>query len=171
MNELDHLADTIGRAQHGPAWYGPSLSELLKDVTAESASSRVADLHTIWELTEHIIAWLDIVRRRIEGERLDDDNLTWEDNWPPVRGNSENDWQKTVARAAHASQELARSVRGIGGTALDRLVHGESFSDSKLDCNIPGKDYTFSVMLHGAAQHVTYHAGQIAVLKKLLQTK
>jgi hypothetical protein len=36
-----------------------------------------------------------------------------------------------------------------------------------LDTTVPGKDYTYAVMLHGAAQHVLYHAGQIALLKKL----
>ena len=39
---------------------------------------------------------------------------------------------------------------------------------SKLDETVPGKDYPVSVMLHGTAQHYAYHAGQIALLKRLL---
>jgi hypothetical protein len=79
MNELGHLADTIRCSQEGGAWHGPSLSAIL-EVTAEQAATRIGNAHTIRELTEHIIAWLDIVLRRSEREPLTDDNLSWEDN-------------------------------------------------------------------------------------------
>jgi hypothetical protein len=44
--------------------------------------------------------------------------------------------------------------------------------DSRLDDIVPGKEqegahYTFYYMLHGVVQHELYHAGQIALLKKL----
>jgi uncharacterized damage-inducible protein DinB len=155
MNEHEHLADTIRRSQEGPAWHGPSLSEILQGVTAEHASKRVGDAHTIWELTEHIIAWLDIVRRRIESERLTDDNLTSKDNWPPVPEATEENWHKTVSRAAEANHRLCQRVISFG-------------IESALDKTVPGRDYTYAVMLNGAAQHVIYHAGQIALLKKLM---
>ena len=32
---------------------------------------------------------------------------------------------------------------------------------------MPGKAYPVAVMLHGTAQHYAYHAGQIALHKKL----
>ena len=171
MTELEHLADTIRRAHAGPAWHGPALSEVLHGVTAEQASRRVGDAHTIWELAEHIIAWQDIVRRRIEGERLGDDNLTWEDNWPPVPEPTEQNWRRTVERAAEANRRLCERMLNFGAGNLDRQVHGEGSAVPKLDSSVPGKDYTFAVMLHGAAQHVIYHAGQIALLNKLIAAK
>ncbi len=153
MNELEHLADTIRRSQEGDAWHGPSLAEILADVNAAQATRRIGTAHTIWELTEHIIAWLDIVRRRTEGERLTDDNLTWEDNWPPVAEATDENWKKTVDRAGDANRRLWQRVLAIRLEDLDKTV--------------AGKDYTLAVMLHGAAQHVLYHTGQIALLKKL----
>ncbi len=36
-----------------------------------------------------------------------------------------------------------------------------------LDKVVAGRDYTMYVMLHGVIQHNLYHAGQIAVLKKV----
>jgi nicotinate-nucleotide pyrophosphorylase (carboxylating) len=39
--------------------------------------------------------------------------------------------------------------------------------DAYLDKAVPGKNYTFYVLLHGIVQHDLYHAGQIALLKKL----
>jgi len=152
MNEFDHLADTIRRSSEGEAWHGPSLSEILQDVTADRASWRVGDAHTIWELTQHITAWLDIIRRRMEGECLMDDDLSWEDNWPPIPEPTQQNWQITTSRAAEASRRLCEQVVSVA---------------PDLDTTVPGKDYSYAVMLHGAAQHVLYHAGQIALLKKM----
>jgi hypothetical protein len=57
-----------------------------------------------------------------------------------------------------------------------RRVHEElvaavaALADSRLDEIVPGKEgayYTFYYMLHGVVQHELYHAGQIALLKKM----
>jgi hypothetical protein len=57
-----------------------------------------------------------------------------------------------------------------------RRVHEELVAavavlpDSRLDEVVPGKQgahYTFYYMLHGVVQHELYHAGQIALLKKM----
>ncbi len=169
MNELQHLSDTIRRAHEGPAWFGPSLSETLDDVTLEQAMHRVGDAHTIWELLTHITAWLEIVRRRMEGERLTDDNLTWDDNWPPVPESTAENWEASKRRAEQAVGSLCKTVEGFGVENLSRSVVGEGHVNSALDSGVPGKEFTFAVMLHGAAQHMVYHCGQIAVLKKLMR--
>ncbi len=152
MNELEHLSDTLHRSFEGDAWHGPALSEILAGISPERASRRIGEAHTIWELTEHITAWLDIVRRRLEGERLTDEDIGWGDNWPKPPDSTEQNWLDTVNRTQRAAGRLADSVL--------------KFGTEKLDQTVPGKDYSFAVMLHGAAQHVLYHAGQIAILKK-----
>jgi hypothetical protein len=42
------------------------------------------------------------------------------------------------------------------------------FPAAKLDRNLGGGDYTFYITMHGAVQHDLYHAGQIAILKKMV---
>ena len=154
MTELVRLADTIRRAYEGDAWHGPSLSEVLEGIDAVAAATKRGDAHTIWELTLHITSWLDIVRRRLEGEKLDDSNLTITDDWPPApKQVTEAIWQEAKDAVGHASHRLMAVVA--------------AFPEQKLDQQVPGKDYSYSVMLHGAAQHALYHAGQIAMLKKL----
>ncbi len=156
MTEPQHLADTIRRAYEGEAWHGPSLSEILEGVDAVMASKKLGDAHTIWELTLHITAWLDIVRRRVEGEVLGDHNLTWEDNWPPAPGEvTEARWDDAKAGVRDASERLMHTVA--------------AFPHKRLEETVAGKDYTYSVMLHGAAQHALYHGGQIALLKRMLE--
>jgi hypothetical protein len=157
MNELTRLADTIQRAYEGEAWHGPSLSEVLEGIDAVKAASKHGDTHTIWELTLHITSWLDIVRRRLEGEKLDDTNLTITDDWPPApREVTEAIWSETKDAVRESAFRLVKTVT--------------AFPETRLDEQVPGKDYSYSVMLHGAAQHALYHAGQISLLKKLLSS-
>lgn len=153
MTEPQHLADTIRRACDGDAWHGPALSELLSTVDSALARRKKDNAHSIWELALHIIAWFDIVRRRMEGEVLGDHNLTTTDDWPPLPADQgESRWQATRDALLAAGHRLADAV--------------EQFPVSRLDEQVPAKDYSYSVMLHGAAQHALYHAGQIALLRR-----
>ena len=34
--------------------------------------------------------------------------------------------------------------------------------------NLPGRDHSAAVMLHGVVEHAAYHGGQIALLRKAL---
>ena len=49
----------------------------------------------------------------------------------------------------------------------DLLASMQGFKDSKLDRKLGNRDYSFYITMHGAIQHDLYHAGQIAILKKL----
>jgi hypothetical protein len=39
--------------------------------------------------------------------------------------------------------------------------------EARLGETVAGKDYPVAVMLHAVAQYLAYHAGQIALLRKL----
>lgn len=153
--ELEHLADTILRAHQGDAWSGPSLSELLGDVTDQQSAAKPAGApHSIWELTLHIGAWNNIVRRRLEGEVPE---VPWEENFPTPFQPPHTSWPADRANAIHEATLLGDCIL--------------KFPAARLDETVPGKDYSFAVMLHGAAQHALYHAGQIALLKRLVATQ
>lgn len=155
MTEQQHLADTVRRACDGDAWHGPALKEVLANVDAATAKAKVAGAHSIWELTLHVTAWFDIVRRRMAGEALGDQNLTATDDWPPLPSDqSESRWRATRDAMYESSHRLAKAI--------------EDFPSAKLDETVPAKDYSYAVMLHGIAQHGLYHAGQMALLKKHL---
>jgi uncharacterized damage-inducible protein DinB len=157
MTESQHLADTVRRACDGDAWHGPALKEVLRDVDAATARARKDDAHSIWEMTLHVMAWFDIVRRRMAGEVLGDHNLSASDDWPPMPDDvGEGRWNQTCDALIESAHRLAKAV--------------EDFPTAKLDEQVPAKDYTYAVMLHGAAQHGLYHAGQMALLKKQLAT-
>jgi len=150
LSQSARLADQLRRAFSGPAWHGPALLQLLKDVDAKTAAARpLANAHSIWELVLHIAAWDGAALRRLGGKRA---RLTDKQNFPPVPEATEAAWREAVAHAKRMHDELVKTVA--------------SLPDSRLRETVPGKRYDFYHMLHGVVQHELYHAGQIAVLKK-----
>lgn len=154
MTESVRLADQIRRAFEGNAWHGDSILELLAGVDARIAAARpIANAHSIWEILLHIAAWDDAVRRRVGGTAV---TLTDEQNFPPVKGTSEAAWRQALDSVKQTHNELIKAVA--------------AFPDSRLQEQVPGETqnyYNFFYMFSGIVQHELYHAGQIALLKKV----
>jgi len=150
MTEAERIGDQIKRAYEGDAWHGPSLREILSDVTVAQASARpVSRAHTIWELVAHIAAWASAATRALDGERID---LSPQEDWPGVPDESETAWNEARRELEGVHRRLQEAVSRLG--------------DDRLDDIVVGKDYSVYMLLHGVAQHDLYHAGQIAMLKK-----
>jgi uncharacterized damage-inducible protein DinB len=145
------IADQLRRAFDGSAWHGPALLELLKGVDAATAAAKpLPNVHSIWELVLHIGAWDGAVYRRLGGAKA---RLSGRQNFPPVPKPTEAAWRQAMAQTKQAHDVLVKTVAALPAKRLrDR---------------VPGKSYDFYHMLHGLAQHELYHAGQIAILKKL----
>ena len=151
--ESARIANQLERAFSGKAWHGPSLRILLRGISAEQAAKRpVINAHSIWELVLHITAWDRVVCERIQGGKTT--QLPKELNFPTVSDTSEKAWKKTLKELEKQHKALLAAMR--------------AFPDKKLDTNLTGGDYTFYITMHGAVQHDLYHAGQIAILKKLV---
>jgi hypothetical protein len=138
--EARRIATQLDRSVTGPAWHGPSIREALRGVTPAVAAARpIPDAHSIWEILLHTAAWISIVRRRIEGRSP---RITKRVNWPPVRGTSARDWRRDIAALERESARLQRTIRAQDDDRIPYLA------------------------AHGIVQHTTYHAGQMALLKK-----
>jgi uncharacterized damage-inducible protein DinB len=152
--ETAGIADELRRAFDGAAWHGDSLFEILKGVTAAQAAARpVANAHSIWELVFHIATWDGVARRRMTGVAVMPSD---EENFPRGVDTSDEAWRGALEHVRQAHEELIAAVA--------------SFPETRLIEQVPGKQgayYNFHYMLHGLAQHTAYHAGQIALLKKM----
>jgi uncharacterized damage-inducible protein DinB len=154
MSEAARIADQLRRAFDGEAWHGDSLFEILKGVSAKQAVARpVANAHSIWELVLHITAWDGAVLRRFGGVVVE---LADAENFPHVTDEGEAAWRKALAEVRRVHQELIDAVAKLPDSRLDEMVPGKE-----------GAHYNFYYMLHGVLQHELYHAGQIALLKKM----
>jgi uncharacterized damage-inducible protein DinB len=145
------IAEQLHRAFEGDAWHGPALLELLRDMDAATAAAQpLSDVHSIWELVLHVSAWDDAASRRLGGEKV---QLTGTANFPIVPHPTQTTWREAIAHAKRTHDLLVKTVAAL--------------PDSRLHERVPGKRYDFYFMLHGVAQHALYHAGQIAILKKV----
>ena len=146
-----HFADRVLRTVTGPMWHGPSLSDVLKDVTPEQAVAHaVPDAHSIWEIVLHVTVWADVARARIQGERLGE--LSPQEDWPPVSASSDSAWRAALEQLHESYRALSETV-----AALD---------EEALRTKPKGLGYTLSTLINGAIEHGTYHGGQIALLKR-----
>lgn len=149
----DRLAGQIKAAMHGPAWHGPALFEIIDDLSAEEASAKpLSFAHSIWEIVLHLNAWDKAIPLRL-GDTLVE--LTGDDDWPPCRDTSAAAWNAMKSALQNDSKQLRDAIRAL--------------SDDDLNKSVPGHPFDNYVMLSGIPQHILYHSGQIALLKKALR--
>ena len=155
MSEVDRILDLYDRAMTGDAWHGDPLWEILEGITPEQAATNVSpDAHSIWELVSHMTFWETEVYRRLKHlPPRSPDKL----NFPAVPEQTAGNWARTLDEF-HQSNRDFRS-------ALSELA------DSQLDQALPGRHKSAYVEVHGVVQHNLYHAGQIALLRKILAAK
>jgi hypothetical protein len=154
--EIAQLVDELRRAYDGDCWHGPPLLAVLGGVPAQLAATKHPPLaHSIWELVNHVSAWVEVVTRRITERRAIESPDAGD--FPPVTTPSPDAWAAALA-------ELDQRYRALIGVV-------EELDPIRLDEVVPGKDYPVPVMLHGTAQHLAYHAGQIAFLKRLVRVR
>ena len=154
MTGGEQIAAELRHALRGEAWHGPALLEILADVSAEEAVQRpIPTAHNIWELVLHMTSWANIALRRINGGRHEPDEA---EDWPEAGEISHEHWLGVVRTLAESHERLCEVVAGLGDEALER--------------NAPGSERSIAFMLHGVAQHDSYHGGQISLLKKVVTT-
>jgi uncharacterized damage-inducible protein DinB len=154
MSEAARIADQLRRAFDGEAWHGDSVFEILNGVTAAQAAAHpIKNAHSVWELVLHIAAWDGAVLRRMGGVAV---TLSDAENFPEVKDASNAAWRGALAQVRRVHEDLVKTVAALPDSRLDEVVPGKE-----------GAHYTFYYMLHGVAQHELYHAGQIALLKKM----
>ena len=155
--ECSRIAYALASAINGEAWYGNSLREILKSVTAEQAQRHpLPNAHSVWELLRHVDAWAKFALGAVQGTPIPPwPAMPVELDWPTVPDPSEPAWKLAMDEFFEHHLKL---VDVIG-----------AFNDERLEATVPGRSYNFYRLFQSATQHAIYHAGQIALLKKMLQ--
>jgi uncharacterized damage-inducible protein DinB len=157
--ECGRIASQLRSVFEREAWHGPALRELLSDITPEQANARpLAAAHSIWELVLHIEVWTRYAREAMHGRPIPAfvENMPSEQNWPLIKDSTIVGWKAAAEKVLRAGSDLALEI--------------ETFGDERLRATVPGRSYDFERLLRGSVQHCVYHSGQIAILKKALQT-
>ena len=152
MHQTQRIADSYRAATIKAAWYGPSLAELLTQISAELATTPpVPGSHSISELLQHLLLWNERIRNTSDGNSLP----RWqpENDWaePPIP------WNELVSRWSQSRELLEEKIR--------------NFPIEDLAKQVPGRNYPYETMLHGIVEHTIYHSGQIAMVLSMLRSR
>ncbi len=161
MREVDRLADLVERVVEGDPWHGPSVVSLLDGVAArDAAAAVVSGAHSIWELVVHMTGWAREVSARLGGAPAGEPHAG---DWPAVDDAADAAWTAAVAALVDSHRALATAIRATGDRALEAPVVDDRDAAA-------GAGLSRYLTLHGLVHHTTYHAGQIAVLKRAILT-
>jgi len=157
--ESDRLIDQFRRAHDGDPWHGSPVRAILDGVTHTQAAARpIPEAHSIWELVLHMAGWRNEVARRATGEPAAEPEAG---DYPAVGDPSAARWRAALEALDAAHRNLVEVARTIDDAQMLR--------PTKDPRNRPlGAGVTYYEMLHGIVQHDAYHAGQIALLRKML---
>jgi len=153
-SETTRIADQLRRAFRGEAWHGPSLLDLLAEITPEQARARpLRSVHSIWDLVLHIDVYVQAAFDATQGAPMPKLFGT-ERDWPALTDDSAEGWFDAQDRLFQNAENLAQAI--------------EKVDEAKLRDTVPGRSYDFYYLFHGIVQHSLYHGGQIAILKKTI---
>jgi uncharacterized damage-inducible protein DinB len=136
----------------------------VEDIPAELAVRTVAGYpHSIWQIVEHMNYWMDYDLGKVAGENRPYPDKAIE-SWPahpsPAAESRTTDeqWQATTRRFTDLLARLARLAES-DSAALERKVQNVGSPQSP-------RESTVHAMLWQIAAHNSYHAGQIALLRR-----
>ena len=130
------------------SWHGPTLLGSIRGVDAKLAARRVPGTRrkTIWEQVLHAAYWKHVVVNRLSGTTRFPRRGS---DWPPMPDDASDDaWRVDVELLKATQRRLLDAIETLPASRL---------ADEKIVW-----------LIHGAAAHDLYHAGQIKLLRKLM---
>jgi uncharacterized damage-inducible protein DinB len=150
------LVRTIDAAYNRRSWHGTNLRGSIRGLTARQAAWRPAPRrHNIWELVVHAAYWKYAVLRRFTGAARGSFPLKGSNWFERSNAADEAGWREDVALLEGQHGVLRDAIAALADRDLDRTPRGSKVSNFEL--------------LSGIAAHDLYHAGQIQILKRLMQ--
>ncbi len=131
----------------------------VEDVSPQLATQMVADYpHSIWQILEHMNYWMDYELKKIAG-----DNPAYPqhaiESWPPHPAFTTGEkWQAVRDRFANLLGHMA-TLAESPSAALDRVIPNAGSPQA------PRSSSVRTIVMQIAA-HNSYHAGQIALLRR-----
>lgn len=154
MLETKHIKDALRRLYEGEVWHGPSIKEILIDITPEQAVKRLTPKSkNIAEYLIHITNWRTFALEKLTGGDTFDIILNSEADWSVVNEITKDKWEEIQEAYEESQKEILEVL--------------ETYTDRKLENIVPGRKYSFYTLLYGVIHHDIYHSGQMMLLKRL----
>lgn len=146
-DEIANIRGLLQRTYERHAWHGPAVKEVLENINAEQAKTRLPGTHSIGELVAHMTAWRTFVTRKLEGDL--DYKVADESNFP-----TSISWPDALTELDVSQARLLAALTAFDASRLHEKVANAHF------------EYTYYTLMHGIIHHDLYHIGQIALIRK-----
>lgn len=133
--------------KNGGLW-SHSILDVLENVTHKEAIWKKENIHSIWEIVNHLIFGKEYLINILEGKEI-----ASEEDFKTPENPSEEAWKDTLNKLEETHQRLIALLK-------DK-------TDEDLEKNI-GEYGTLEENLYGILSHDCYHAGQIVLILQLM---
>ena len=144
---LQKILSLLKQTYSKDAWHGPSVKEVLENITAEQSLKKLPNTQSIIELVCHMTSWRIYVIKRTTGDL--DYQVAQELNFP-----QDKNWNECLRQLEQSQEKLISAI--------------QKFPAAKLEEMVPNSEtpHNYYQLLHGIIHHDLYHAGQIVLIKK-----
>jgi uncharacterized damage-inducible protein DinB len=152
--EIDFIVSQLKDACEGDPWFGRNAKELLSEVNEQTAFTKLKNQHSILELVWHMITWREFTIDRLHPAKT----LAQleENDWRELNHSNKTLWPQGLQRLQETQEQLISLLQNADDTLLVE--------------NVKERKYNFRKLLNGLIQHDIYHLGQIAIIKKIINS-
>jgi len=157
MSTAEQLEQELTKVLSGQPWYGLPIYDILSQVTFETAYEKpVKGGHTIAEIILHMLSWTEEVLDRLNEKPA---SLPLSGNWPETDAPDEQKWQMWIDDLKLVNVNLVKTIRDFPEEKWNELIIDEREGQHPT---------TYKELVEGFIQHQIYHAGQIALLNRMI---
>jgi uncharacterized damage-inducible protein DinB len=159
MTTSEKLQHELENILSGDPWYGDNVYSILGKITFEAAFEKAPGAaHTIAEIVLHMLSWTEEVIDRLNGKEA---SLPLSGDWPETGAPEERKWQNYVNDLKLVNVNLLGVIRDFPEERWNEM------NNDKPEPSV-GTSVTYEGLVSGLIQHHIYHAGQIAILNRII---
>jgi uncharacterized damage-inducible protein DinB len=159
MTIPEKLTTQLTQILSGDPWYASNIYDILKQVSFEAAYEKPAGaIHDIAEIVLHMVAWTEEVMDRMNGMTA---GLPTSGDWPETGAPDEQKWQNYVDDLKLVNVNLISIIQNFPSEQWDEAINDERNREL-------GTGVSYEALIEGLIQHHVYHAGQIAILNRII---
>ncbi|MBK5272002.1 MAG: DinB family protein [Bacteroidia bacterium] len=152
--EIQSIINDLQVVLNGKPWFDRSVYAILDEIDTTLVYKKPNEnSHSLMELLYHMLTWAEFTLKSVEKAGKEHMNAIEKMDWRLIEPAVHN-WEKGLAEFKSVNEKI-----------IDRL---QTIDDSLLEETVDFRKYNFGVLLYGHIQHIIYHLGQIAYVKKLL---
>jgi uncharacterized damage-inducible protein DinB len=153
MKESKRIIKLFENLYNGSPWIDVTIVPILKNITASQAAKKVLpNCNSIWEITNHIIAWRINVLKRIQGHLITTPS---------------NNYIKEVKIITNTAWEA--TLKKLELTQKDWIIFLKKVKKEDFEKIYTSNNLTYYEHIQGIIQHDAYHLGQIVLLSKFIK--